>query len=357
MYKVFLFIACFSILNICHAQNREVIKLANQFIDTLEVHSFMRSKIDFDRLRMETTAKVKNVNKTDSLLSTFKEIVSGLKDHHSSVSRVKDTTDNLAFIKMIASTTYEKEGMPPLNFQHRLIEDKYAYINVPGVLLEHRRYIDTLQKQLRELDGKHPKAWIIDLTENDGGASVPMVTPFHSLVDTSQTFSYFDGTLDKDGKEVLIDKFQIPQNGLYIDDSIEAKYCKFDTVQAQPLKNNHIPIIVLVSNITASSGEITASHFLGQKNVTLIGAMTNGLTSSNELYYVDKGYSVNLMTALLHDRKGKSYHVGEGISPDITVDFEYPENIRNFKERYRFTLENKSVFINKAIEFLKAKGI
>ncbi|WP_433901057.1 hypothetical protein [Sphingobacterium puteale] len=168
MNKLFFFIACFFILNICHAQNIEVIKLANQFIDTLEAHSFMRSKIDFDRLRTETNRKVKNLNKTDSLLSTFKEIVSGLKDHHSSVARVKDTTDNLAFIKMIASTTYEKEGMSPLNFQHRLIEDKYAYINVPGVLLEHRRYIDTLQKQLFELDGRHPKAWIIDLTENDG---------------------------------------------------------------------------------------------------------------------------------------------------------------------------------------------
>ncbi len=357
MYKAFFFIACFSILNICHAQNREVIKLANQFIDTLEVHSFMRSKIDFDQLRTETNAKVKNINKTDSLLPTLKEIISGLSDLHSSVGYVKDTTDNLALIKMIASTTYEKEGMSPLNFQHRFIEGKYAYINVPGVLLEHRRYIDTLQKQLRELDGKQPKAWIIDLTENDGGAFVPMVTPFHSLIDTTQTFSYFDGTLDKDGKEVLINKFQIPQNGLYIDNSIEAKYCKFDTVQAQPLRNNQIPIIVLVSNITASSGEITASHFLGQKNVTLIGAKTNGLTSNNELYYVDKGYSVNLMTALLHDRKGKSYHVGEGVSPDIIVDLEYPENIRTFKERYRFTLEKKSVFINKAIEFLRAKGI
>lgn len=357
MYRLILFFTCFFVFSICRAQNKEVNNLVDQFIDTLATHSFMRSKVDFDKLRRETKLKAVAIDKIDSLLPIFKNVVSELEDHHSRAMRVEDTTDELALIKMIANTTYEQEGMSPLNFQHHMIEGKYAYINVPGVLLEHRRYLNTLQKQMRELDDKQPKAWIIDLTENDGGSFVPMVIPFHSLIDTSQTFSYFDGTRDKDGNEILVDKFQIPQNGLYIDNSIEAKYCKFDTVQGQQLKNNKIPIIVLVSELTASSGEITASHFLGQKDVTVIGTKTCGLTSANELYYINKGYSVNLMTALLHDRKGKSYAVGEGIDPDILIDVVYPEKINTFKERYHFIKEQKPVFVNKALELLKAKGI
>lgn len=357
MYKLILFLNFFFVFTVCRAQNKEVIKLVDQFIDTLETHSFMRNKIDFDKLREETKFKVEGLDQVDSLLPIFKKLVSQLKDHHSSVSRVKDTTDDLAFIKLIATTTYEQQGMSPLNFQYRMIEDKYAYINVPGVLLEHRRYLNTLQKQIRELDGEAPKAWIIDLTENDGGSYIPMVIPFHSLIDTSQTFSYFDGTRDKNGNEVLVDKFQIPQDGLYIDNSIEAQYCQIDTVQGQQLKHNKIPIIILVSGITGSSGEITASHFFGQKNVTVVGTKTVGLTSGNELYYIDKGYSINLMTALLHDRKGKSYAIGEGIAPDVPIDLVYPNTIKTFNERLDFIKAHKSVFINKALELLKAKGI
>lgn len=355
MCKIIFFIVCFSVFNICRAQNKEVTKLVDQFIDTLEAHSFMRSRVDFDKMRQETKLNVRNINSTDSLMPTFKKIVAGLNDHHSSVHRVKGTTDELALIKKYASTTYAQLGMPGPNFQHRLIEDKYAYINVPGVDLEHRMYIDTLQKQLLELDGKQPKAWIIDLTENEGGSCAPMIIPFHALIDTTQTFCYFDGTLDKDGKEVLVDKFKIPQNGLYIDNDVEAKYFKFDTVQVLPLVNNKIPVIVLISGITGSSGEIAACHFLGQKNVTVIGTKSAGLTSGNELYYVDKGYSINLMTALLHNRKGKSYDVGERINPDITIT--YPENIQSRKEQHQYILKNKSIFINKALEFLTSRGI
>ena len=355
MLKIFFFVACFSVFNICRAQNMEVTKLVDQFIDTLETHSFMRSRVDFDKLRKETKFSVKNINSTDSLMPTFKKIISGLKDHHSSVHRVKDTIDELALFKKYANTTYAQLGLPGPNFQHRLIEDKYAYINVPGIDLEHRMYIDTLQKQLLELDGKQPKAWIIDLTENEGGSCSPMIIPFHGLIDSTETFCYFDGTRDKDGNEVLVDRFKIPQNGLYIDSDLEAKYFKFDSVQMLPLKNNKIPIIVLISEITASSGEIAACHFLGQKNVTVIGTTSAGLTSGNELYYVDKGYSINLMTGLLHDRKGKAYDVGEGIRPDIMIV--YPQNIQSSKERHRYILANKSIFIDKALEFLASKGI
>jgi carboxyl-terminal processing protease len=341
------------LLSNSYSQSQEVSKLVDRFIDTIQVHSFMRQKIDFDSLRKDTKLAVKDINETDSLLNPFRKIVAELRDSHSRVALSENKEDELALIKLFATTTYEQAGMPPQNFQHKMINGKYAYINIPGVMLEHKKTIDTLQKQVQFLDSQNPKAWIIDLTENDGGYFLPMVIPFHSLIDTNQTFSYFNGEVDKDGNEILKDKFQIPSDGLYTDTSIIAKQLGLDSVMSLTIKNNKVPIIVLVSYITASSGEITTAHFLGQNNVTVVGTKTNGLTSSNELIYIDKGYSINLMTDVLHDRKGKTYKINEGITPDILIDLNIPKGKVNYNDIKKITLEKKDVFLNKAIEILE----
>ena len=341
------------LLSNSYSQSQEVSKLVDRFIDTIQVHSFMRQKIDFDSLRKDTKLAVKDIIETDSLLNPFRKIVAELRDSHSRVALSEDKEDELALIKLFATTTYEQAGMPPQNFQHKMINGKYAYINIPGVMLEHKKTIDTLQKQVQFLDSQNPKAWIIDLTENDGGYFLPMVIPFHSLIDTNQTFSYFNGEVDKDGNEILKDKFQIPSDGLYTDTSIMAKQLGLDSVMSLTIKNNKVPIIVLVSYITASSGEITTAHFLGQNNVNVVGTKTNGLTSSNELIYIDKGYSINLMTSVLHDRRGKTYKINEGITPDILVDLNIPKGNVNYNDIKKITLEKKDVFLNKAIEILE----
>ncbi|MGV6946932.1 S41 family peptidase [Sphingobacterium kyonggiense] len=357
MNRIFLVLFSCFLFTSSFAQNKEVDELVDRFIDTLEKRSFMRHQVDFQKMRSETKIKVKNIQETDSLLTIFQSLVSSLKDHHSSVALSEEKDDEMALLNMLASTTYKQAGMPAQNFQHRMVNEKYAYINVPGVLLEHKRSFDTLQSQLLELDKQNPKAWIIDLTENDGGSYIPMVVPFHSLIDTNKTFSYFEGEVDEQGNKILKNEFVVPEDGFYADSSKEAKIVKLDSLQAVQLKNNKVPIIVLVSNITASSGEIFAAHFIGQRNVTLVGSKTNGLTSSNELIYVDKGYSVNLMTALLNDRNGKSYELGEGISPDIDIDFIFPKEMRSFSARLKYMKENKPLFLNKAIEILESKGI
>src|SRR5690606_13571999 len=153
--------------------------------------------------------------------------------------------------------------MAPPHFHHKMIDNKYAYINVPGVVLEHYKYLDTLQKQIQELDDHNPLAWIIDLTQNDGVSFLLMVIPYHSLIDTTHTFSYATGELNKDGSEEVVDKFRITKDGLYIDKSTEARYFKLYSIQATPSNNNRVPIAVLISAVTASKREIAALQFLG----------------------------------------------------------------------------------------------
>lgn len=344
----------FTLLNSSFAQKEEVQKALNTFLDTVQTHSYMRDKMDWKQIRKDAFEQTQHMIDTDSLLPIFKKIVAGLKDYHSDVELSKDKEDKYALIKLYATTTYEKQGLPPLAFSHKMIENKYAYIKLPGVMLEHRYYLDTIQSQIQELDNQNPEAWIIDLTENKGGAAFPMLVPFHDLIDTTKTFSYSYGN-DSLGNEIIKGAFELPSNRMYVNTEEAAKILNLDSIQANHILNHRKPIIILTSNLTASSGEITTLHFKGQKNLTVVGTKTMGLTSGNELFPLSHGYNVNLMQAVLHDRTGKSYQLAEGITPDILIDLDI-KHIKTQNELEAYIKDSKQLFIDKAIEVLENKN-
>lgn len=353
-----IFLAILILMTLCQntlAQKEEVQKALNTFLDTVQTRSYMRDKMDWNKIRQEALEQTKNMSNTDSLLPIFQHIIGSLKDYHSGIELNKNKEDKLALIKQYATLTYEQAGYPTLRFSHKMINNKYAYIKLPGVMLEHRRYLDTITSQLKELDSQNPKAWIIDLTENDGGSAYPMTVPFHDLIDTNITYSYYTGK-DINGNDILVNNNKLPHDGFYtVDDSV-AQMFKLDSIQTIKIRNNNVPIIILTSQLTTSSGEITTTHFMGQKNVTIIGLKTAGLTSGNELIPLSHGYNLNLMMGVLRDRRGKIYNIAEGISPDATIALD-TKHLKTQKEYEAFMKESKQIFIDKAIEVLETKKL
>lgn len=351
-----IFLAILIFMTLCQhafAQQEEVQKALNTFLDTVQTRSYMRDKMDWNKIRQEALEQTKNMSNTDSLLPIFKNIIASLKDYHSEIELSKNKEDKLALIKQYATLTYEQAGYPALHFSHKMINNKYAYIKLPGVMLEHRRYLDTITNQLKELDFQNPKAWIIDLTENDGGSAYPMTVPFHDLIDTNMTYSYYTGK-NNYGDDILLNNNELPHDGFYtVDDSV-AQMFKLDSIQTIKIRNNNVPIIILTSQLTGSAGEITTTHFMGQKNVTIIGLRTAGLTSGNELIPLSHGYNLNLMMGVLRDRSGKIYNIGEGILPDISIDLN-TKHLKTTKEYQVFIKESKQIFLDKAIEVLETK--
>lgn len=157
-------------------------------------------------------------------------------------------------------------------------------------------------RKLEELDAKDPKAWIFDLTENDGGSITPMLWQMYNLIDQDSIYSFVNskGYEEKQSRKMWDtegDKSAQRMLDLF----------KLDPAELEPtkLKNTYIPIIVLTSKKTASSGEFFVAAFKGQKNVTVIGQPTNGLTSGNSEYPLGKNYLLNLTTDVLKDREDK----------------------------------------------------
>lgn len=302
---------------VAQAQGGEHENLVIKFLDIVQENAYQKSKIDWPAARasfLEETAATKSEAELEPHFAGF---LKTLSDSHSSISYMVDDEDELDVLERYANITYEQAGYPPLRLESDLIDGVYAYLNIPGVVLEQRKYVEMMGQQLQELDARSPKAWIFDLTENDGGSIVPMLWQMYNLIDQDSVYSFVDGN----GKQERQGKKIWEAEG----DSVSQRLLdlfKLNPVELEPVKLKHadIPIILLTSRKTASSGEFFVAAFKGQKNVTVIGRRTNGLTSGNEAYPLGKDYLLNLTTAVLQDREGKVYKIGEGIQPDITLE-------------------------------------
>jgi len=295
--------------------------------------------------------KSRQVETVKDLLPLFKSVLELLHDKHSLVQYHEIDTNMkesfMAQIQNMARMTDSKAGLPPKNFGSYMIDKKYAYINIPPVQFEQAKYIDTIGKQLEFLDQNNPKAWIIDITENSGGANYPMIWHFASLIDVDYTYS----EVGKDGQEQKVSVILRPRGA-------EAKQVYdilgLDPLKSPPvkLKNNNIPIIILTSYYTASAAEAFLLHFKGQKNVTIVGQKTAGRTSSNQYYEIGNNLSIELTVSLLKERNGKIYKVNEGVAPDVIIPYDL-SNIKTTNQLLKSINKEKQVYLKKAVEVIE----
>jgi len=343
-----------------YAQVSSVSQLANAFLDTVQRHAYNGLLIKWDSIRplfIEQTRTMSNIN---ALEPHFKKIISQLKDGHSDLYFEKVDQNQEAeqelFVRM-AGMTDKDAGFPPKVFSHFMTKDQYAYIRIPGVLYEQRKYVDTIGIQLKALDAQQPKGWIIDLRENDGGSIFPMIWHFADLIDVDSTYS----VVDRAGVE---SKQNVRMNNLNDHDQKWAKLfdLEYDKVPPIAIKNKNVPIVLLVSRFTSSSGEFFAAHFKGQKNATIMGHTTNGRTSGNDQFAVGNNYMINLTTSVIKDRTGKLYGIGEGIKPDVPLVIDFAKvlgipEIITFDQLSQAVKEATPVYIQLATDYMKKQGM
>src|SRR5690606_10315127 len=165
----------------------------------------------------------------------------------------------------------------------------------------------------------------------EGGNIMPMLWQMYYLIDGN--IAYMD--IESNGKENNTNKAMWDTTGEHKDGLMFFELSGLNDEKLQPKKtvNTNIPIVIVTSEKTASSGEFFAATFKGQKNVTLIGQKTNGLTSGNEALVLNKNYVINLTTGVLKDKTGKIYKIGEGIEPDIHFEIEKNLTLKDYEKQ------------------------
>ncbi|HYE54346.1 MAG TPA: S41 family peptidase [Chitinophagaceae bacterium] len=278
-------------------------------IDKMQQHALHRKEVDWVSFKQKVYERTKGISNMDTLLSRFPEFFKWINDYHGGV---------------VTPTRWIKwrEGKPPrpvnamvdsvLDYGPRLRVDRFGdvgYFRVPSVggledeiPARTQRLADTLCK----IDPATAKGWIIDLRVNTGGNIWPMITTLATLIGDGNTagLKYLDGKPDvmdfiKDGKPFGNNQFY----------SIPKKTCE--------LPASNLPVVVLTSPATGSSGESLLLAFKGRPNTVILGETTAGYTTSNNNYQLQKDLYLFLATAYMQDRNGKIYP--EGITPDIMV--------------------------------------
>ncbi|WP_434379553.1 S41 family peptidase [Sphingobacterium spiritivorum] len=341
------------------AQQSDIQSLVVSFLDTVENKSYMNNTVNWDSLRPVILEETKNITELSKLKPIFEKILKSLNDAHSSLFFDENVSGNESesnLFEKLAKTTDQEAGLPEKVFSSRLLEGNYGYIKLLDVFYEQRKYIDTIKQQIQTLDRLNPKAWIIDLTENNSGGSVfPMIWHLANLIDTDYTYS----NIDNKGKE---ERVSTKLNNLSKKEQETLKLfdLQYEQNPAIAIKNNRVPIIVLTSGLTISASEFLVAHFKGQKNVRIVGQTTAGNTSSNYPYILGKNFQINLTIAVLQDRTGKIYKIKEGIKPDIPLEIDLAQQlnlkeIKTYNEWLLAVKKAKPLYLNKAIEVIKSE--
>lgn len=193
--------------------------------------------------------------------------------------------------------TSSQEGQLPTS---QLLPGGILYLQVTDILTGNREqlnaYATSLQAALAQPD---LTGVIIDLRDNRGGNMYPMLAGLSSLLPDDELFSF----VYRSGQRQPLSLTQIGQwSGLPL---VE--------------KKQNLPIAILTSAYTASSGEIVAMSFQGLDKGRVFGQPTAGFTTSNQNFSLYDGTDLVLTTSRLVSRTGQIYD-NIPIQPDVLTD-------------------------------------
>ena len=270
-------------------------------LDVLEARSIRRDDLDWAALRRRVRAQTRGAESAADAHLAVRYALRLLGDGHSSLVAPDDAA---AWRGDGETTTYDG----PMPTAERL-DGGLSRLVLPGlasgdpaVLVA---YADSLRSGIERAGAAGVCGWIVDLRRNGGGNMWPMLAGLGPLLGEGRVgaFAYADRPPAY---------WMVSPSGAGTD-GYEA--VRVSGVHWRPLPS--LPVAVLTSRRTASSGEAVAVAFRGRPGARSFGEPTRGLSTSNETVALDDGSLMLLTTAAFADRNGGVY--GGAITPDETV--------------------------------------
>lgn len=181
----------------------------------------------------------------------------------------------------------------------QLLEEGYGYIILPPTTKHDNQTCQRYQESLCSLGIENLKGLVIDLRLHQGGSNYPLFVGLNQLYGAK----YFGSSAGINGN--LYQKWTV-DNGRYGSAQV-TNHCKVNT---------KLKIVVLISQITASAGEMMAVGLKGRPNTIFIGEPTLGLTTMNAEFTLGTGM-LGIATSMIADRNGNVYR--NNVLPDVTI--------------------------------------
>ena len=298
-------------------------------------------KIDWTRDLPSFYREALSKNTFKESLIVFRRVFGKMEDAHSTVwidSTAFKGGDHLREKRRFNQELQDAYQNGEARLMAKRIGD-FGYIRIPYITINSQTFeaesawSQKIQDMVCEIYSTELKGWILDLRMDGGGDMYPMITGIQQFLG--------EGTF---GNVVRPDAVAVPW---HIKDSStwegEQRIASLPHPCLPDLTREKVA--VLVSQNTASSGEITALAFKGRPKTLFIGEKSGGLMTANYLYQMPFGEGILPMGILLvlaeaneSDRNGQIHSF---IYPD--VEMETGDN---------FTDLEKDLKVMKAIDWL-----
>ena len=211
--------------------------------------------------------------------------------------------------KNVVSDSIINEWKKGVKAQTFLLDGNIGYLRVPTIVFADQVELDkkaqNLNDSLCHLLQKNIKGIILDVRLNGGGTMFPMILGLEQLLGDRKLGSFH-------GKKT--ESWTLKNDKFYVDTMLRASITPKCSVNAE-----NIPVVLLTSSQTGSSGEFLIIGFKGRKNTILLGEKTIGYITSTQGYPLDavRSYMI-ISTSYGADRNGKLYTTA--ITPDIKIN-------------------------------------
>lgn len=278
-------------------------------LNIIRKHS-LNTKVNWNDLRENVYAKAIGAKRYEDVLHLYPYIFEQIDDHHGSLKfRGKTYSWNKKAANpvndIIATATKKHQSV-----HAEKINKDIAYILVPGNNDFRGKQMDSIAKEIKnaisKVNDKNIKGWVIDLRVNTGGNMYPMIAGLGDLIGEGKVGGFLTSKYEPDGSWII-------KNGTFYVDSVKVSPIKYN---GYPVSKD-IPVAILISGSTASSGEMTAISFIGRTKSVIIGEQSGGYTTSNLGFKLNEYSGLNLAVDYAADRNGKIYP--KYLEPDLKV--------------------------------------
>ena len=282
-------------------------------IKTQSVHANKLNWKKTDKLFYQLLSEAKmNQDTIIALVRVFEE----MDDVHSSI-----IYNNHTFNYYHPATVVETAQVMPLlkkmwaeegNIRIALFGGSTGYIQVPQISAfgpGSDIFTQIIKDSICVLKEKGITSCIVDLRLNGGGNMYPMLGGLSCFFEEGK----IAGTVN--AKHDIIFDLNIKNDNLYFSNANKAEWQMTFATDSCETNFQKMPVVVLLSYITASSGQVTAIAFKHRQNTFFIGENTAlGYTTGNNYFYFSPQLSMNLSTAFNSDVKGNIYY--DNVLPD-----------------------------------------
>lgn len=287
------------------------------------------SKIDWGEVKQTALAKANGIENPYNLGPVMRYLFEAVGDFHGAFF-YRDSMFRWQKNHHIVSDSIMNEWKKGEKIKTGLLAGNIGYLRIPIMLIRKEEEFNTkaqsLNDSLCKLLSNSIKGLVLDLRLNGGGAMHPMILGVQNLLPSGKV-----GSFHSKKKE----NWFLKNNSFMVDTAVISKIVPNCTLNAQS-----IPVVILTSHETGSSGEFLIMAFKGRRNTILLGTTTAGFVTANDGFQINNESSMNLAIGYGADKNENIYR--QTIKPDIYVDT--PDSFNDL---------NKDLKVKAAVNWIK----